>query len=408
MLRLRPALALSVCLAAFLSAGCGERKPIVFRHEPALDGPEFADRPKLHARVVEVTNGLFGDSPAAAHAPEASGLPVAPAAAAGETTAPESPLVQGAALYSRHCLHCHGLSGDGNGPTAPYVYPVPRDYRQGRFKFTSTGFGNKPSRDDLRRTIANGLDGTSMPAFSSQLDANETELLVDYVVFLSQRGEVERILTEEAKAYADTDLDAFDDALVEELAASVFDRWEAARAPEAVVRAAKERVPPSPESIARGRDLFLGNVTEVKLECAGCHGPRGVGDGPSWIDPETFNKYVFGGRPGPEQVAELKSVAEKAQKRWGDDWGSPLRPSNLNKGVYKGGRRPIDLYWRIANGINGTPMPAHASVLQNPDDIWHLVNFLLALPSDRDLLLPRGPAARVGLATPGGAPTGAR
>ena len=34
-------------------------------------------------------------------------------------------------------------------------------------------------------------------------------------------------------------------------------------------------------------------------------------------------------------------------------------PNNLNRGIYKGGRRPIDIYWRIAKGINGAKMPAH-------------------------------------------------
>ena len=68
-----------------------------------------------------------------------------------------------------------------------------------------------------------------------------------------------------------------------------------------------------------------------------------------------------------------------------DDWGNPLRAANLNLGVYKGGRRPIDLYWRIAKGINGAKMPAHGNLL--PDDqIWDVVNFILALPYEPDLL----------------------
>ncbi len=68
-----------------------------------------------------------------------------------------------------------------------------------------------------------------------------------------------------------------------------------------------------------------------------------------------------------------------------DEWGNPLRAANLNLGMYKGGRRPIDIYWRIAKGINGAKMPAHANVLK-PDQIWDLVNFVLALPYEPDLL----------------------
>src|SRR5205814_267622 len=40
----------------------------------------------------------------------------------------EETLPRGSVLYRRHCVHCHGLSGDGRGPTATWVNPHPRDY----------------------------------------------------------------------------------------------------------------------------------------------------------------------------------------------------------------------------------------------------------------------------------------
>jgi mono/diheme cytochrome c family protein len=42
-------------------------------------------------------------------------------------------------LYRRHCAHCHGISGDGHGPTAMLLNPYPRDYRPALFKFKGTG-----------------------------------------------------------------------------------------------------------------------------------------------------------------------------------------------------------------------------------------------------------------------------
>ena len=71
-----------------------------------------------------------------------------------------------------------------------------------------------------------------------------------------------------------------------------------------------------------------------------------------------------------------------------DEWLNPLRPANINNGpstVYKGGRRPLDIYWRIAKGINGAKMPAHYPQLK-PEEIWDLVNFVLAMPTNPDLL----------------------
>ena len=32
-------------------------------------------------------------------------------------------LADGSKLYRQHCLHCHGLSGNGRGPTAPWGQP---------------------------------------------------------------------------------------------------------------------------------------------------------------------------------------------------------------------------------------------------------------------------------------------
>ena len=34
-------------------------------------------------------------------------------------------------LYREHCGHCHGVTGDGLGPTAAFLNPYPRDYRPG-------------------------------------------------------------------------------------------------------------------------------------------------------------------------------------------------------------------------------------------------------------------------------------
>jgi hypothetical protein len=53
-------------------------------------------------------------------------------------------------LYRRHCAHCHGISGDGRGPTAMILNPYPRDYRPGVFKFKSNFNPHQPTDDDLR------------------------------------------------------------------------------------------------------------------------------------------------------------------------------------------------------------------------------------------------------------------
>src|ERR671935_235750 len=73
----------------------------------------------------------------------------------------EETLAHGSRVYRVHCLQCHGVTGDGRGPTAAWVNPHPRDYRQGIFKFQSRdqtedkGYGTvrKPAKEDLVRTL---------------------------------------------------------------------------------------------------------------------------------------------------------------------------------------------------------------------------------------------------------------
>jgi mono/diheme cytochrome c family protein len=291
----------------------------------------------------------------------------------------------GYALYRKNCLHCHGVSGAGDGPTAPFLYPLPRDYRKGIFKFTSTPSGARPHRDDLRRTIKNGLHGTSMPAFDALLAEPEIEQVIDYVMFLSMRGETELALIEEASISDEKDPNAMSDEIVKEAANGIFNKWKVAQTQ--VFNPPTPRTPSSRESILRGRELFLGRTTE-KLECAGCHGPRAMGDGPSFVRQDVFNEVVFGGNPS-ERTARVDQLDATTKALWNqkpDDWGNPLRPANLNRGLYKGGRRPLDIFWRIAKGINGAQMPAHYPSPLNDQKVWDLVNFVLALPYDSELL----------------------
>src|SRR5262245_31796478 len=105
----------------------------------------------------------------------------------------DSKLAAGSKLYRSQCLHCHGLEGNGRGPTGPWVNPPPRDYRQGTFKFTSSALDQgvrKPRREDLMHIVTTGIEGTSMPSFVI-LPLADREAIVSYVIHLSIRGEVE-------------------------------------------------------------------------------------------------------------------------------------------------------------------------------------------------------------------------
>jgi cytochrome c oxidase cbb3-type subunit I/II len=124
-------------------------------------------------------------------------------------------------------------------------------------------------------------------------------------------------------------------------------RWEKEKAGDAL------KIPPEPavtiESIAHGKALF------TKLECWKCHGPAGKGDGPS--------------------ASTLT-----------DSKDQPIRPYNFAAGKddarFKCGSTNEDVYRIFMTGVDGTPMPSFADVIQ-PNDAWDLVHFLRTLQVNR-------------------------
>ena len=247
-----------------------------------------------------------------------------------------------------------GVTGDGMGVAAgvtladgerkDYLYPRPRDYRLGKFKFTSTPRGYKPRRSDLKRIIRYGAKGTSMPAFR-WLPEEDMEPLIDYVILLSQRGELENLLLQEAEFELEEE-DDFDPEYVAEYVDDINASW--ADAAEQIVLPAMCRPPYSDESILAGRTAFLSRG------CAKCHGNDGRGN-------------------PKENVGK-------------DDWGQVAFAADLSSGMLHGGRRPVDIYRRIYAGINGTPMPAFGDALADePETVWDMAHYIMSIVEGRDV-----------------------
>ena len=68
-----------------------------------------------------------------------------------------------------------------------YLYPWPRDFRKGIFKFRSTPTGTLPRDEDLYRTIIRGVPGTSMPAWEAALSPEDTWALINLIKNFSPR-----------------------------------------------------------------------------------------------------------------------------------------------------------------------------------------------------------------------------
>ena len=381
-----------------VSAGCGKTPPASYRlHKVEATKQRLA--PEQERQVATVLLAMFGTPDEPVALPE-TGLDEAKLRLA---SGPVRSDIMGRknGLYREHCAHCHGVTGDGMGPTAAFLNPYPRDYRPGVFKFKSTERADKPTHADLHRILRNGIAGTSMPSFAL-LSEPKIDALVEYVKYLSIRGETELALI---RAFFELDDDAQGklpetrEFLVDETLTPIAEKWKSAAA-------AQIAVPDMPAdidlaaSIAKGRELFYGD----KANCVKCHGVTGLGDGQAndyddWNKAIVeINKEIKGGLAKAAETSTSGMSAEDAadhrkQVAWlgkfshvveGDALAPrTIPPRNLRLGVYRGGRRPLDLYYRIHAGINGAPMPAAKGTIP-PEDIWHIVNYIRSLPYEFD------------------------
>jgi mono/diheme cytochrome c family protein len=256
----------------------------------------------------------------------------------GQLDLPKGYLKHGFEVYSRNCLPCHGFTGDGNGPAATYLLPKPRDYRPGIFKFTSTSYGAKPLREDLLRTIRRGIAGTSMPAFPL-LPPKDAEAVVDYVISLSMRGELEGLLADSAEFNG-----SIDQAEVPQMTEKLVSLWAEGKS--------KVVYPVAPMPVFSNKDIEEGQSAFLSQGCSKCHGNDGRG-----------------------QTADNIGV---------DAWGNPTKAADLTSGMLRGGTEPLDIYRHIDAGINGTPMPSfRKSFEKNPETMWKLVAYVLYMSNDR-------------------------
>ena len=299
-------------------------------------------------------------------------------------------------LYREHCAHCHGITGDGAGPTAESLNPYPRDFRLSKFKFKATGLSQSPTDHDLRTILVNGIPGTAMPSFRTLPD-EEIDSLIDYVKYLTIRGKFERFLISEVanveegrplidmslkmdksdgEPASDDDIEDYEDQMfaimLDGLEDGIISRWVNPDKKTTEIEPAPPQFNPEhsdhEQFVDQGRKLFYS-----KGNCMQCHGETGSGDGTNdgydawtlaWFnapgidkaDPSTYAEYIAAGALPPRNIA----------------------PRNLHVPIYHGGDHPNDLFLRLTNGIEGTPMP-DASAMQS-DEVWKIVAYIRALP----------------------------
>jgi mono/diheme cytochrome c family protein len=196
--------------------------------------------------------------------------------------------------FANLCARCHGEKGDGNGKVAWYIDPSPRD-------FTKQGFMASKPRARFIASIQEGVGGTSMPPWKRILKDEQIAGVLDYVM--------------------------------QDFAKEPFKQLRPRNLPET------NPVPSSPESIARGEQLF------VAKRCIGCHGRKADGKGASSLDilphPRNFRNHWF-----------VESVADKR------------------------------LFESIEYGVQGTAMPSWIDTLST-NEVGDVINFIRSLQTTR-------------------------
>lgn len=337
-------------------------------------------------------------------------------------------------LFAQHCVKCHGITGNGRGVIAAVQTPYPRDFRMGVFKFKQTPSGVKPTKADIARLIKHGIGGTAMNPIPELTDS-DIGALVDYVVYLSMRGEVERqcvdgamfdgiiedgdrILNTELASQLDADptlaeqleTAADDEQVSDEMEARIEayelfqENWQYAQdyaieIAESWLESDDERIPAEEppadilvarsaadvaairagpnaaalnESIHRGRLLFTGKIAS----CSKCHGEKGLGDGQVTDYDDWTKDWTVRMKLDPmNREALIPLLARGAMEP------RNIVPRNFSEGIFRGGKSSAQLYRRIKQGIDGTPMPAATFVEGEfeESDVWHIINYIRSL-----------------------------
>jgi len=188
----------------------------------------------------------------------------------------------GAEMFKALCSRCHGEKGDGLGRNATYLDPAPRD-------LTKVSFMNSKTDERFLTSIAKGVPGTSMPAWSKVLSDDQIHTVFSFVKT----------------------------SLVKEKQRPVKEHTNIPVA---------NPTPAAKESIARGEATYM-------KRCTGCHGLKADGKGPNSLDivprPRNLRNRFFVGNLADRRAMEsiLYGVQGTAMPSW-IDYGLTMKDAS--------------------------------------------------------------------------------
>jgi mono/diheme cytochrome c family protein len=245
----------------------------------------------------------------------------------GEEISPDV-LEQGREQFVQNCYACHGLVGDGKGPSSRSYRPPPRDLTQGLYKFGGVVDG-LPHDEDFARILEQGLSGTPMLAWD--IPDADLDPIIQYVKSLSPVWREAEVLGKQIPV--DTD------------------PWQGT-----------ER-----EVIARGKQIYHGLAT-----CQQCHPAYATKQEMYVASKEIGNRPITEFRRLPFQPETKESQYEADGKKM------VIMPPDFLFNEVRSGDDVKDLYRIISSGIPGTAMPTWYDALP-ASDVWAMAYYVQSL-----------------------------
>ena len=91
----------------------------------------------------------------------------------------DAALERGQKVFQDYCVNCHGLMGDGNGRAAQYLRPQPLNFTVLKRHLVE----NKYIGGILYYQIMNGITGSAMPYFKTELESAKIWDVSNYVAY---------------------------------------------------------------------------------------------------------------------------------------------------------------------------------------------------------------------------------
>lgn len=85
-------------------------------------------------------------------------------------TASPVDMAAAAQIYQAHCVSCHGVAGQGNGPAAGALKPTPVNFHV-----------RQPSAQRIWTALEEGIPGSAMPQWKTTLSDDQRRLLIPYL-----------------------------------------------------------------------------------------------------------------------------------------------------------------------------------------------------------------------------------